>query len=449
MVNNCPFYTDPLAFSTTLGTGSAPDSFVGTSGVDSISIEDLSKSVSLTALESNDNITVSNIAGFVSGYTLKGGAGEDTFITNTTTLASSFLNGNQGNDNFAGIGAFNGTSLTSTTLQGGQGNDTITLAGTVASSIVNGNMDDDTITTAGASNSSIYGGQGKDTINVIGTFVLSEINGDKDGDTINVGTALATRINQSTILGGDAGDTINLGVGISSFTDSSVYGGAGGDTLAATAATVAVKLYGEDGDDTITGGTGNDTVSGGIGNDTVSGGNGNDTITGGVGADLLTGSAAARVAGNAETNTFVFAVGDSFTTTGVTGATATFTNGLTTLVDVITDFTVSTTGVGDKIEFAVAAENVTQTGGLGASASIANGVVTINQGATALNAGINRVYVAGTWVQGTGVFTDTVAGLSYMTFQVNLAAGLAANTALNITNQFNSAEVVILSLPVF
>jgi len=81
------------------------------------------------------------------------------------------------------------------------------------------------------------------------------------------------------------GGTIQLGSGndIVDTTNSAgtalvIYGNAGNDTLT-----------GSTGDDNIQGGAGTDTLSGGAGADTISGGDDNDTITGGAGIDTLTG----------------------------------------------------------------------------------------------------------------------------------------------------------------
>jgi Ca2+-binding RTX toxin-like protein len=46
-------------------------------------------------------------------------------------------------------------------------------------------------------------------------------------------------------------------------------------------------LYGDAGNDTLTGGSGNDIVSGGAGNDTLYGGDGDDTVAGGQDNDMI------------------------------------------------------------------------------------------------------------------------------------------------------------------
>ena len=431
-----------MAFQTIPGTGGAPDSYVGTSGVDSVTITNNNSAVDLVAYDSNDSVNVANASGVVNGYTLKGGSGNDVFTANTTTIAgNSFFNGNAGNDVIA-LNAFNSVSVTSSAIRGGQGNDTLALTGSANVSLVNGNMDDDTITTAAASNSSIFGGQGVDTLNIGGATVLTVINGDRDNDRINLGNVVGSTLNQSTVYGGAGNDTITVLAGLATSTDTSIYGGDGNDTLNGAAAVVAVRLYGEAGNDNITGGTVNDVLQGAAGNDTITGGAGADTITGGTGADLLTGGAGA--------DTFVFAVGDSFAATSLATSAAFFGNG----VDVITDFSSTAAqqaaGTNDVLIPVLTPTNPLQTGGLGASATItANGTVQINQGVNALTAGVNNVYVSGTWNAAQSSFTDANAGADYLVFQVTLAAPLAANTALDITNQFELAEAVVLDNAVF
>ena len=430
-----------MAFQTIPGTGGAPDSYVGTSGVDSVTITNNNSAVDLVAYDSNDSVNVANASGVVNGYTLKGGSGNDVFTANTTTIAgNSFFNGNAGNDVIT-LNAFNSVSVTSSAIRGGQGNDTFQLTGSANVSLVNGNMDDDTITTAAASNSSIFGGQGVDTLNIGGATVLTVINGDRDNDRINLGNVANSTLNQSTVYGGAGNDTITVLAGLATSTDTSIYGGEGNDTLNGAAAVVAVRLYGEAGNDNITGGTVNDVLQGAAGNDTITGGAGADTITGGTGADLLTGGAGA--------DTFVFAVGDSFAATSLATSAAFFGNG----VDVITDFSSTAAqqaaGTNDVLIPVLTPTNPLQTGGLGASATITNCTVQINQGVNALTAGVNNVYVSGTWNAAQSSFTDVNAGADYLVFQVTLAAPLAANTALDITNQFELAEAVVLDNPAF
>jgi Ca2+-binding RTX toxin-like protein len=55
--------------------------------------------------------------------------------------------------------------------------------------------------------------------------------------------------------------------------------------------TIAVRMFGFEGNDTLSGGGGNDSLDGGVGTDSLDGGDGNDTLVGGLGADVLIGGA--------------------------------------------------------------------------------------------------------------------------------------------------------------
>lgn len=65
----------------------------------------------------------------------------------------------------------------------------------------------------------------------------------------------------------------------------SIKGTDGNDLLVASDPTLAQKIDGKDGDDTIIGGNANDKLKGGDGNDTLNGGAGNDKLDGGDGFD--------------------------------------------------------------------------------------------------------------------------------------------------------------------
>ena len=277
-----------MAFSTIQGSGGAPDSFVGTPGVDSITITNLNKTVDLTALDSDDIINVDNNAGVVSGYSLRAGSGNDVItsgvVSGVTLAAGSFVNGNDGLD-ILQFNSFLDTSITASRVVGGKGNDVFNFTGAIENgSIVNGNKDDDTINTVGVSSSFVYGGKGADTINLTGDTVLGLVKGDDDNDTINVNG----NINQSTINGNSGNDTITLAAALTSFTNSSVFGGAGNDDLIATNVGVDVRLYGDNGDDDILGSIVNDRLEGGAGVDELTGGIGNDKFLYGALADIAT-----------------------------------------------------------------------------------------------------------------------------------------------------------------
>jgi len=269
------YFRGPLAFSTIQGSGGAPDSFVGTSGVDTITLINSTGNFFLGAQEDNDFVSFTATAlepAVITGSTIRGGSGDDTllgFVGIAGFFNGVFVNGNAGNDqlNFAT------TSLSGSTVQGGQGSDTITIGGfgtTFTSSLVNGNKDNDSITIGSISNnSSIFGGQGNDSINITASLNGSIVNGDNDNDTINV-TPGATSVAGSTILGGDGNDTIT--------------------TALATVAvgTPGLLIDGGAGNDSITGTITSDTIVGGVGNDSIASSGGLDVITGGVGFDQIT-----------------------------------------------------------------------------------------------------------------------------------------------------------------
>jgi Ca2+-binding RTX toxin-like protein len=306
-----------LAFSTIQGSGGAPDSFVGTSGVDALAFTtSVSSPYFLGAQQSDDVVAwvgTANQQVTVTDASLNGGRGNDLFTASHTVFSSVVINGNQGNDVFR---FWPGpTQFLGSTLYGGQGDDSITLDA-VSSSYINGNKGNDIldigddgvfldaeglefvntnrITTT--SNSSIFGGQGNDEIFLWGNFV-------------------------NTVINGDLGDDYIGGKGtLSGFTAS-----------------------GNDGNDSVCGGLGDDTLYGNDGNDLVAGNGGSDTLVGGLGADTLWGNyyEVEGQVGVDGANLFVYNSGDSFAATAGAGRFVTFGNG----VDYIADFTIGSDAV--------------------------------------------------------------------------------------------------------
>ena len=81
--------------------------------------------------------------------------------------------------------------------------------------------------------------------------------------------------------------------------DNTVVGGSGAD-----------QLQGDKGNDVLIGRGGNDTLDGGVGNDALHGGDGNDSLTGGDGNDILEGGAGSdALIGGAGNDTLVFRPG--------------------------------------------------------------------------------------------------------------------------------------------
>lgn len=283
-----------MAFTTIQGSGSAPDSFLGSAGVDAILLTNQERASFVSARAADDSIQFQNFTGVLSRSSIYGGQGNDTLIApaNNTVLSASFVAFNEGNDT---IGT---AAVTGSTIQGNQGFDTINLGGLITASLINGNQNDDVINiTAGTAGGSIFGGQGIDAITVAANQNLTSgtiIQGNEDGDLITVnGGGLIS----GTIINGNQGnDTIAIGA-ITAFTTSTVFGGTGDDTIGAAAATVGVVISSDDGADSVTGSGNADTISSSSGNDNIAAGAGADvvtvtagnvTVTSGTGTDSIT-----------------------------------------------------------------------------------------------------------------------------------------------------------------
>jgi Ca2+-binding RTX toxin-like protein len=112
------------------------------------------------------------------------------------------------------------------------------------------------------------------------------------GDLVVTGTAGNDTI---TVTPSGSGVAVSInGVSYGTFAPTGkvkVSAGAGNDVVTVDqGVTLPAELYGEGGNDTLTGGSGNDLLDGGTGNDSLSGGNGNDVLVGGLGfLDVLLG----------------------------------------------------------------------------------------------------------------------------------------------------------------
>lgn len=146
---------------------------------------------------------------------------------------------------------------------------------------------------------------------------------DSDGGSDTINAAMVT---------GDM--TINLNGGNTSTI--------AGNTLTIAAGTVIEKLYGGDGNDSVTGNATANEIHGGRGNDVLSGGGGGDTLYGDLGSDTLSGNAGNDVLdGGAGSDTALYAItADDFDFTFVNPTTVTVTHrnggseGVDTLVNI-------------------------------------------------------------------------------------------------------------------
>ncbi|MBD2358331.1 calcium-binding protein [Tolypothrix sp. FACHB-123] len=223
--------------------------------------------------------------------TLTGGSAHDTLYGDK---GNDLLRGGDGNDN----------------LYGGDGNDTI-VGNRGADRFLGGAGNDLLIWNNGDGSDRISGETGYDTVQVNGAGVGDNFRLQRNDQgqavfdrlnlvpfTLTVDSAEKFQING---LGGDDILDVNslagTGVNLVEFT-----GAAGNDWLDGSGTQTALRGYGNDGHDTLTGGSGNDSLygdagndwlRGGAGKDTLSGGTGNDYIVGGYGADVLFGGSGA------------------------------------------------------------------------------------------------------------------------------------------------------------
>lgn len=307
-----------------LNGGDGDDTLIGGSGTDTINGGNGTDTVSQT-VNANQTLTDAQLTGngtdtltSIEQAILTGGAGNNTLnasaFSGNVTLnglgGNDTLTGGAGNDILTG-GAGNDTySFNTNTARGsdlidesGGGTDTITFSGSnnaVAldlglggSQAVNGNLN---LTITPDQIENVTGGNGADTL--IGNTLNNTINGGSGNDTMSGGagndslaggtgtdTVVQTVDGNQTLtnalLTGQGNDTLN------SIENAVLTGGAGDDTINASAFTGTTTLNGLGGNDTITGGSGVDIINGGDGDDTLNGNAGNDTLNGGNGTDTV------------------------------------------------------------------------------------------------------------------------------------------------------------------
>lgn len=276
---------------TQLLIGGETDTYVGT--------------IEFAELTGGDGDNVLNAAAFTTGtVTLDGGAGDDTL---TGTAGADTLIGGAGDDSLVG-GAGDDTysfdadsslsgptgDLITETAAGGT--DTVDFSGTnsvgvafelglTTAQTVNANL----VLTLTASNGieHVRGGGGNDTL--IGNALVNRIEGLGGADV------LTGRLGNDILDGGSGSDRVfedrnvnmvltdaSLGFAggesdsLTSIELATLIGGAGANTLDASAFTGSSRLEGQGGNDVLLGGSGADTLVGGAGDDTLTGGAAND-----------------------------------------------------------------------------------------------------------------------------------------------------------------------------
>jgi RHS repeat-associated protein len=260
--------------------------------------------VNLRTGSGNDNINLAATTGgnYYDRNTVYAGAGDDTVVTGTDN-AYSDLYGEAGNDTLTGGNGFD-------LLDGGAGDDS--LNGLASNDSLNGGTGNDTLN-AGDGNDVLNPGTGIDLVDGGAGNDYLEINNATDTAATNISYTSATN---GTITGGSnsgttfknielvnlrtgsGNDNINLAAttGGNYYDRNTVYAGAGDDTVVTGTDNAYSDLYGEAGNDTLTGGSGFDLLDGGAGDDTLIGVNPNnlnpnigdrDEWTGGEGKDLF------------------------------------------------------------------------------------------------------------------------------------------------------------------
>lgn len=124
-------------------------------------------------------------------------------------------------------------------------------------------------------------------IDALGDLVNAILQVDVLSGLVMVATDTSGKTSTSTLQ-----DLLGLGVldNLLSSDESFVEEGtAAADTISRSSDTSNVRIYGHEGNDTLTGGSGNDIIRGGAGADTINGGAGNDYLNGGDGIDTING----------------------------------------------------------------------------------------------------------------------------------------------------------------
>lgn len=194
-------------------------------------------------------------------------------------------------------------------------NDTLSIASGTYSSKKSGN---DLVVTVGKGQITLVGASGNFSLNIKGakseTALKTVTNSDKtvvivNSAVVTIDASARTKAvklkgneNNNSIVGGAGKDTLWGGIGndklLGNGGNDSLYGGDGKDTLdggkgddVLLGGTNHDSLYGLVGNDTLSGDNNDDILIGGAGNDSLSGDKGNDTLAGGDGNDKLLGSA--------------------------------------------------------------------------------------------------------------------------------------------------------------
>jgi Ca2+-binding RTX toxin-like protein len=261
----------------------------------------LSSSLMITLEAGQNNVSISStlIAGVAKLRVVIDTVEQVAFSNISASLVQSITitgNARANNIDLSGVTMAAFTNLGSVLVNGGDGNDTI--KGTFQADTLNGEGGDDSIT-GGAKNDKLTGGAGMDVLD--GEAGNDSLVGGTENDTLRGGTGndfleesgdMNFTLTNTSLTGANS---VMLNViesnTLSGIESVKLTGGAGNNTLDATAFTGSVTLLGGAGLDLLIGGKGSDQLLGEAGDDTLRGGNGNDTLDGGTGVDSLQGDA--------------------------------------------------------------------------------------------------------------------------------------------------------------
>jgi uncharacterized delta-60 repeat protein len=342
--NDWPDDTGNDTFVVYLGQLAGPVLVDGGDGEDSLEVlgTDAGETITKTADLITSNVPVEQVISYVSleTVTIHAGAGNDTIID---PGENAYLFGDAGNDTIT----INATFGSGVAVDGGDGSDTIVavlgnLAGPI-SVVDSGTTGSDTLVIQGTSsadqigvavstvtsgneavhyssaveNLTLNGGDGDDAINVSATSAASlTIDGQGGTDNVNVDLAnitipitYAEPDSAATFWGTPASDKIlfrprgndgDIDVFLNGVSHGRIprtsriiaHGGGGDDDISVSnSIDTPFWLYGDEGNDRLSGGAGHDVLFGGAGDDLLVGGSGRDFLIGGAGADRIVGNA--------------------------------------------------------------------------------------------------------------------------------------------------------------
>jgi Ca2+-binding RTX toxin-like protein len=267
---------------------------VGTESADHIVVAADKRFINVVDVDVNDELSFFSLSAF-SQIDIRAGGGNDRIIIDSTLdplQYRSSIDTGAGNDRVT-------TAMGRDTIVGGDGNDRIR-SGKGNDCIDGGEGNDRLFAERG--HDTIAGGDGNDLID--GGFGNDHISDTGGRDTVNAGSGndAGTFSDDGDIHGGTGNDDLSSSGGAYLYGEAGddtlsgkvVWGGDGNDTVNGTDRSDRLhgddgndEIHGKDGDDAIFGGAGTDSLFGDNGGDALIGGSDNDTIHGGAGDDTL------------------------------------------------------------------------------------------------------------------------------------------------------------------